>query len=130
MSVLRSCLSLAAALTSAGMPLAALAGSDAVPVAMLGVWSVSQSACAEGITPTFLEVRRDALGFYYGQAEIVEVVAIGPVVFLHGDLRQEGQVDPGPVTAFYRLEQRDGPDRLRFRIKDIAAVDLVRCMPG
>lgn len=109
---------------------ASIAEESAVPETMLGVWNVSQDACAGGITPDWLEVTPGHLGFFYGHADIVGVERTGDVVFLRGDLRQEGQREPEAASTFYRLDQRNGANRLRFKVRDGDPVDLVRCDSG
>ena len=104
------------------------------PASMLGIWDVSQEACvrSRAYSITRLGVARDRLRFHYGHADIVEIDvsrAEGrtPVAFLRANLFQEGQAQPGPDEAFYRLEHPGGTDTLRFTWKDVGPGELVRC---
>ena len=121
---------IASAVFIACLPKMSQAHGEVLPESMVGIWNVSPSACLKEITPTWLEVRPQNLGFFYGLADVAEIKRTGPVIFLRGKLHQEGQVNPEALTEFYRLEQRSGRDRLRFNVKGQKPIDLVRCETG
>ena len=100
-----------------------------VPPSMLGTWDVSTEACSQSFaySTTKLGVGRDRLRFHYGHADIAETERQGDVLFVRGDLSQEGQAEPGARTAHYRLEHLNGTDTLGFKRENMERQDLVRC---
>ncbi|RLQ87854.1 hypothetical protein [Notoacmeibacter ruber] len=98
-----------------------------VPDSMIGTWDISRAACLGDAEAGRMQVSQDRLDFWYGHADFAELVRTGPVLFIATDLFQEGTVEPGPSREYYRIEQRDGPDRIAFNVKGKEPRILVRC---
>lgn len=124
----RTIISAATALCLAFGALPVLAQS--VPSDLVGTWDISEEACAAtGTSFTRIVIAPDRIDTYGGNAVLREVDRSGDVTFAAGDFEQlEGAAEVQPRTrAYFRLDQRDGSDRMRFVWKDVQAVDLVRC---
>ena len=103
---------------------------QSLPPELVGAWDVSAQACeATGTSVTRIDLASDRIETFGGNALVQEVERIGPVTFVAGDFQQlEGAAEIEPRTReYFRLAQRNGPDRLRFVWKDVQDVDLVKC---
>ena len=118
--------------SAAALCLAAPAVGQSLPPGVRGHWDVSSEACkAPGTSMTQIDIAADSIDTYGGDAIVREVDRSGPVTFVAADfLQREGIAEPGTrERTYFRLTQRDGPDRLNLIWKDVQTVDLVRCAP-
>ena len=118
------------ALAAAAAALALPAAAEPLPPDLVGAWDVSAEACAATGTSTGrIDVAPDRIETFGGDALVREVVRIGPATFVAADFRQlEGAAEIAPRTrTHFRMDQRAGPDRMRFVWKDVQSVDLVKC---
>ncbi|UMA67416.1 hypothetical protein LVO79_21445 (plasmid) [Roseivivax marinus] len=110
--------------------LAAPALGQSLPNDVQGSWDVSPEECrATGTSMTQIDITADTIDTFGGDAIVREVERSGPVTFVAADFLQ---LEGAPVIGerertYYRLTQRDGPDRLSVIWKDVQNVDLVRC---
>lgn len=110
--------------------LAAPALGQPLPTDVLGSWDVSAEECrASGTSMTQIVIAPGKIDTYGGDAIVRDVERSGPVTFVAADYLQiEGAVAMGERERnYFRLTQRDRPNRLNFRWKDVQTVDLVRC---
>lgn len=97
---------------------------------VVGAWDISAEACAvSGTSLTRIEIAPDRIDTYGGNAVMREVEQIGAVIFVAADFQQlEGVEELAQRTrTYFRLSQKNGPDRMKFVWKDVQTVDLVRC---
>lgn len=101
-----------------------------LPTETRGSWDVSFEECrASETSMTQIDISANAISTFGGKAIVREIDRSGPVTFVAADFLQlEGAAEVGErERAYYRLTQRNGPDRLNFSWKDVHTVDLVRC---
>ena len=119
-------------LGAAASCVAGLAMAQSLPPGLVGAWDVSADACAaSGTSVSRIDVAPRRIATFGGNALLREVERIGDATFAAGNFRQlEGAAEVGPRTREHFRFDQDGPDRMRFRWKDVQTVDLVRCPPA
>ena len=103
---------------------------QSLPNDVLGSWDVSAEECrTSGTSMTQIDIMPRTIDTYGGDAIVKDVERSGPVTFVAADyLQVEGAMETGEREPnYFRLTQREGPDRLNFRWKNVQTVDLVRC---
>ena len=101
-----------------------------LPSGVVGSWDVSLASCAApGTSVSRIDIAPERIDTFGGNALVREVTRIGTATFAAADFEQlEGAAEIAPRTReYFRLSQREGPDRMRFVWKDVQTVDLVRC---
>lgn len=116
--------------TAAVFLLASPVVAQSLPSDVFGRWDISAAECrTPGTSFTQIDIGAESIDTYGGDAIIREIDLSGPVTFVAADfLQTEGAAEPGRrKRTYFRLTQRDGPDRLNLIWKDVQTVDLVRC---
>ena len=119
---------LAVAAAAATLALPALAQS--LPPNLVGSWDVSVASCAApGTSVSRIDVAPGRIDTFGGNALVREVSRTGPVTFAAADFEQlEGAAEIAPRTReYFRMDQREGLDRMRLVWMGVQTIDLVRC---